>query len=156
MSQNLETSVSHAKKSKKQAGNSISLESPISAAIDPFFSVKEFLSHPDSLAILKSGTICSVGDDGLGFLLDGIRNIGYDNVNNVSDRILVFSHLVMLLIWTQAEDIQKLGFGLVQNEESGLHTALLALKATRQAFKNASSHATHQEQRKLVSLFSIL
>jgi hypothetical protein len=84
MSQNLETSVSHAKKSKKQAGECIPLKSPISATIDSPFPVKELLSHPDSLAILKSGTICTPGDEGLGFLLDGLRNIGYDNVKNVS------------------------------------------------------------------------
>jgi hypothetical protein len=47
--------------------------------------------------------------------------------------------------WRQAEDIQKLGFGLVQNEESELHTALLTLRDTHWALKNASSHATHQE-----------
>jgi hypothetical protein len=156
MSQNFETSVSHAKKSKKQAGDNIPLKSPISVAIDSPFPVKEFLSHPNSLAILKSGSICTLGDEGLDFLLDAIRNIGYDNVNNVSEHILVFSCLIVLLIWRQAEDIQRLGFGLVQNEESELRTALLTLRDTHQALKNASSHATHQERRKLVSLFSTL
>jgi hypothetical protein len=91
MPQNIETHVFNAKKAKKQAGDHIPPCSRIFVATHLVLPVKEFLGLPNCLAILSSESICTPGDEGLCFLVEGIRNIGYENVNDVSDHILVSS-----------------------------------------------------------------